>query len=123
MIVAKVIPFKACSMPLPDPQPYVVEAVTHYMIEHGELAGCGTGCSAATLLDAVRQGIRQLEYVPEWDGRGPKLLLVFDGAGRVVFKAKRSGEWTAATSRRALTRAERLVGRPDSTSSSTPTSN
>jgi Arc/MetJ-type ribon-helix-helix transcriptional regulator len=90
---------------------YAFTVLTHYVSERAGYAGCATGSNAGeygSLLDAVRAAVKELEDVPEWDGRGPKLLLVTDSKGRTVFEARRNGEWTQAASRQALKRAEHI---------------
>lgn len=87
---------------------YKWTATLNYMIENGDVAGCGTGGGPFNnLTDAIieaDQNHREGPGVPEWDGRGPKSITIeFEQDGYIFYETFRHyGFWSTALLQRAL---------------------
>ena len=57
------------------------DLITHHMLEHGEPAACATGGAEDTLEEAIEAAIDEMENVPQYDGRGAKVVSISDDNG------------------------------------------
>ncbi len=77
-------------------------ATTHYMLEHGEPAGCFQSGGGVTLGEAIADACRVQEEYSDWCGRGPKIVHIeFADANDGEQKGlnfKWFGDWSAEVS-------------------------